>query len=92
MIDVKDEREAYNEGIIDDVMCIRMKFNLADEMTKTAIVPGFVEAYSKKTLHYDVGKSVSRIIRSHANEKEKAECEKLRNMKICKIQNFSPNV
>ena len=34
MIDVKAAREAYNQGIIEDVMWIRRDYNLADAMTK----------------------------------------------------------
>lgn len=34
MIDMKLASEAYNEGIIDEVILIRIKFNLADTMKK----------------------------------------------------------
>lgn len=43
MIDVKAAREAYNEGIIDDVIWILRKYNLADAMKKASIVPELVE-------------------------------------------------
>lgn len=39
MIDVKADKEAYNDGIIDNIIRIRRKLNLADVMTKTTILP-----------------------------------------------------
>lgn len=34
MIEVVSAREAYNDEIIDDIICIRRKDNLVDSMTK----------------------------------------------------------
>lgn len=39
MIRVKAAREAYNDGTIDYIICIRMKFNKADAIKKAAILP-----------------------------------------------------
>lgn len=71
IIDVKAAREAYDDGIIDDVICIRRNFNLADLMTKTARTPEFVEALHQNQLHYEIEQSVNRKIRSTTNETEK---------------------
>lgn len=38
MIFVKDARGTYNDDIIDDIIWIRRKFNLTDDMTKAAIL------------------------------------------------------
>lgn len=69
MINVKDAREAYNDGIIDDVKWIRMNFNLADAMTKATILSEIFEDTNQ--LHYAVEKSVNCTICSPTNEKEK---------------------
>lgn len=37
MIDIREDREAYNDESIDDIIWIRPKFNLADAMTKPVI-------------------------------------------------------
>lgn len=34
MIDIKVTREAHNEGIVDDIISIGRKYNLADAKTK----------------------------------------------------------
>lgn len=71
MIDVKAGREAYNEGIIDDVIWVRRKYNLADAMTKASILPEFVEALEKNKLYYEVEQSINRTIRLPIIRKEK---------------------
>lgn len=47
MIDVKAASEAYNDGIIDGIIWIRVKFNLADPMTKAVILAEFVESLNR---------------------------------------------
>lgn len=39
MIDVKAAREDYIYGTLDDVIWIRIKFNLTEAMTKASIMP-----------------------------------------------------
>lgn len=39
MTNVKAARKVYNEGIVDDFIWIRRKFNLSESMTKAAILP-----------------------------------------------------
>lgn len=34
MINIKEAREAYNYDILDDIIWMRCKFNLADAITK----------------------------------------------------------
>lgn len=43
-IDVKVILEAYNQGIVEDDICFVINYNLANAMTKTSILPKFVEA------------------------------------------------
>lgn len=62
MVDVKAAREAHNEGIIDDMIWIRRKYNLADAMTESAILPEFITAIEKNQSHYEVEQSVKRSI------------------------------
>lgn len=38
MVYVRAAREAYKDGIIDNMIWIRIKYNLADELTKAAIL------------------------------------------------------
>lgn len=71
MSDVKADR-AYNEGIIDDTILIRRKFNIAGAMTKPSILLEFVEALKNNQLHYGIEQSYNRTIHSPTNEKEKA--------------------
>lgn len=52
MVDVKVAREAYKEGIIDDIICIWRKCNLADAMTEKAIPLEFIEPLHKNYPHY----------------------------------------
>lgn len=39
MIDVKAEREAYRNGIIDDIIWIRRKYNRVADMKNAAVLP-----------------------------------------------------
>lgn len=67
MIDVKASREAYNEGIISNEICIRREIYLADAMTKSSILPQFVEALNQNQLYYEVEQIINRTIRSSTN-------------------------
>lgn len=44
MIDERAARAALKERIVDDVIWIRGKFNLADAMPKAPVLPQFVKA------------------------------------------------
>lgn len=70
-INVQAAWGSYNEGIIDDVIWIKRKFNLRDAITKEAILLEFVEALDKNKLHYEVEQSVNRMILSPTTEMEK---------------------
>lgn len=55
MIDVQAAREAYNDGIIDDIIWIERKYNLADAMTEKEVMPEFVEkTLETNKLHYEI--------------------------------------
>lgn len=53
MIDVKAEREAYNDGIINDILWIRTQHRV-DAMTKDDFLPEFITAIEMNQLHYHV--------------------------------------
>ena len=74
MIDIKAAREAYNQGIIDDIIWIRRQFNLADAMTKPSILPELVQALETGKLHYEVEQSITRNMSTIEQEKKKVEC------------------
>ena len=54
MIDIKAAREAYNEGIIEDIVWIRRQFNLAHAMTKAQINQDLVKALNTRKIKYEV--------------------------------------
>lgn len=71
MMDVKAEREAYKEWIINKVIWIKRKYNLADTKTKASILPEFLEAWERNQLCYEIEQSVNRKVSLPTNEKEK---------------------
>lgn len=73
MIDGLAAREAYNSGIVDDIVWIRRKYNLGDSMTKLEIMPEFVKAIEANRIHYEIEQSVNRTVRSQSNEKKKGQ-------------------
>lgn len=74
MIDIKAEKEAYNDGIIDDIIWIRRKINLADVMTKPTILPKRYKAVDEGKLRYEVEERIKRTIIPAEQEKKKADC------------------
>lgn len=50
----KAAREAYNDGVIYDIIWIRSKYNRANAMKKGAILATFLTAIEKIQLHYEV--------------------------------------
>lgn len=65
---VKAAREAYNGGIIDDILWIYEKFQQEDEMTKEDLLPEFVIAFLKNKFHDEVEQSVTCMVASPKNE------------------------
>lgn len=61
MIDIKASREAYNVGIIDYIIWIRRKYNLADGMTKSAELPELFKSISDGKLYYEIEQSITRV-------------------------------
>lgn len=51
VIDINDAWEPYNYGIIDDIIWIHRKFNLADAMTKPMILLELVQPLKEIKLH-----------------------------------------
>lgn len=64
MIGKHDAREAYDDGIIDEVVWIRRKYNLADStcMTKATILQQLVEMMETEKRNYEIERSVHRNI------------------------------
>lgn len=54
MIDIKAAREAYNEVIINDLIWIRMDYNLADTMKKSKVLPQLVAVMKTGKTKYEV--------------------------------------
>lgn len=75
MIDEKAARESCNNSIIDYVIWIKRKFNLADAMRKTVIISKVMEAMHKIQLHYEKEQWVNRTTRLPTNKKKNADCE-----------------
>lgn len=59
---VKAEREAYKDGMTDDIIRIRRNYNLSDIMTKATVLREFITAVEKNQLHYQVEQWVKRHI------------------------------
>lgn len=72
-------KKAYNEGIIDDIIWLRRKFNIADTMTKLVILSEFFEALYQTNLHSEKEESVNRTILTPKNENKKSEFETFHN-------------
>lgn len=70
IIDIKAAREAYSEEIIYDIIWIRRKHNLADEMKKDTISKAFVDAIQKWKIYYKVDRYMTKNKLSK-NEKSK---------------------
>lgn len=51
---MKDVKEAYKDGVIDDIIWIRRKYIQADAMKNTAIISEFMAAIEKNQLQYEV--------------------------------------
>lgn len=68
---LKSIREACNDGIIDDIVLIRRKFNLADDIKNVAIVPEFVTEIQKNSLKSEVEKLAKGSINLSSDDKEK---------------------
>lgn len=85
MIDVKDSREACNDGIVENVIWIRRNYNLADAMTKTSIVPQSIKVMKTGKIEYEIDQSVKRQLdrpkyskdNNPTNKKEKIRIRKL---------------
>lgn len=71
MLDVKYANEAYNDVIIDGIIWIRRKLNMADAVTKSTILPECFESLDKSQLHYEIEQSVKRktCLQDKKNEK-----------------------
>lgn len=54
MIDVKAAKGAYNDGIIDDIVTMRRKYDVTDAMTKAAHLLEFNKYIEKNKLHYEI--------------------------------------
>lgn len=54
MIYINATLEAYNNGIVDYIICIGRKVNLADAMTKDVISAKLIEVMKKVKLHYKI--------------------------------------
>lgn len=74
MIYMKAAREAYNDDIITDIIWIRREYNLADVMTRPAIITKLIDTLKEVKLHYKIEQSIAKEIRSEQKEK-KSECE-----------------
>ena len=80
MIDVKAAREAYNQGVIEDVMWIRRDYNLADAMTKSNILPQLIKVMETGKIEYEIEQSVQRqldnpITQGETNEQQEENSE-----------------
>lgn len=73
MVDVKAAIQVYNDGIIDNIIWIRIQYNLSDAMKKAAILLELITAIEKNQLHYEVEQSVKRSINSSSDEKVKVQ-------------------
>ena len=62
MIDIKAARQAYNEGIISDIIWARRDYNLGDAMTKAKIMPLLMEVMKTGKIKYEIEQSVNRTI------------------------------
>lgn len=60
MLFSKAERDLYNDGIIDVIIWIREKYNIADYITKAAFIPKVATAREKNQLHYEIEESVKK--------------------------------
>lgn len=69
MIDAKAAREEHNDGIIDDMIWIRRKLYVGDDMKNAAILPEFIEALNNNQLLYEIEQSVKWKNCSQASEK-----------------------
>lgn len=58
MINAKDLRKAYNDGIEVDVIWTRITYNLADSMKKAPVLSKLVEMIEIGTLNYEIKQSV----------------------------------
>ena len=59
MIDIKAARQAYNEGIISDIIWIWGDYNLGDAMTKANVMPLLVEVMKTGKIKYEIEQSVN---------------------------------
>lgn len=75
MIEIKAAIEACNDGIIDDIIWIRRKFNLAGVMKKPPILAKLVQVSDESKLHYEMEQSIIWTTTPVEQENEKAECE-----------------
>lgn len=74
MLDIKDTREASNDGIIDEIIWFHRKYNLADAMKETIRLPNLVQALIEGKLHYEIEQSITMTTTTAEQEKKKAEC------------------
>lgn len=58
IIEEKAAGEAYKDGIIDDVIWIRRKYDLANFVTKATILPQLVEMMETRKRTYEIEQSV----------------------------------
>lgn len=76
MINIKAAREAYNEGIVENIIWIRRNYNLsdalADAMTKSGISTEFLDAIRKVKIHFEVERSITTTKVIGNKEKENA--------------------
>lgn len=58
MVDIKAARDAYNEGIVNDIIWIRLEYNLSDAMTKHKILPQLFDLLQTGKIKSEIEKSV----------------------------------
>ena len=96
MIDVKEAREAYNRGIVEDVIWIGRNFNIADAMTKATNQPLLAEVMKTGKTHYEIEQSVQRQVEqdnptNDTTKEENAECASSYKLSATKKEKM-PNV
>lgn len=62
MIYVRAAREAYNEGIVDDIIWIRLTYNLSNSMTKSIILLQLFEMMETGNIYCEVEPSINKTI------------------------------
>lgn len=74
LIDLNAAIETYNDGIIDDIIWIHRKCNLAGTITTPTILTELLQAVDEWNTHYEVQQPIKRSPTTAEQENKKFEC------------------